>query len=42
MNYERISNLKNSKFKRLVGVPRILFEIFVEIIKNYLLKLHEI
>ena len=41
MNYERISSLKNSKFKRLVGVPRILFEILVEIIKNYLLKLHE-
>ena len=41
MNYERISSLKNSKFKRLVGVLRILFEILVEIIKNYLLKLHE-
>lgn len=40
MNYERISNYKDTKFKRTVGVPRILFEILVEIIRNYLLKLH--
>ncbi|MBQ9318690.1 MAG: hypothetical protein IJR82_03590 [Bacilli bacterium] len=44
MNYERISNFKDNKFKRTVGVPRllfeILFEILVEIIRNYLLKLH--
>ncbi len=40
MNYERISNYKDTKFKRTVGVPRILFDILVEIIRNYLLKLH--
>lgn len=41
MNYERISNLKDYKFKRTVGIPRILFEILVEIVKNYLKGVHK-
>ena len=41
MNYERISNFKDYKFKRTVGIPRILFEILVEIVKNYLKGVHK-
>ena len=40
MKYEKISNLKNQKFKRKVGISRILFEILVEIIKIELSILH--
>ena len=41
MEYEKIANFKDSKFKRKVGVPRTLFEILVEIVKNYLKEIHK-
>ena len=41
MLYEKISHFKNSKFKRKVGIPRILFEIFAEIVQAALIKKHE-
>ena len=41
MKYENICYYKDQKFKRKVGIPRVLFEILVEIIRNALIKKHE-
>ena len=41
MKYEKISHLKDNKFKRKVGIPRVLFEILVEIIKEEFAKKHK-
>ena len=41
MRYEEISHYKDQKFKRKTGIPRVLFEILIEIIKIELAKKHE-
>lgn len=41
MYYKRVSCFKNSKFKRKVGISRVLFEILVEIVNEALIKKHE-
>lgn len=41
MDYERISKFNDKKFERSVGIPRILFEILVEIVKDYLIQIHK-
>ena len=41
MKYEEISYFKDQKFKRKVGISRVLFEILAEIIKIELAKKHE-
>lgn len=40
MCYEKVSRFNDSKFKRKVGVSRVLFEILVEIIKQSLIEKH--
>lgn len=40
MCYERVSCFNDSKFKRKVGISRILFEILIEIIKKSLIEKH--
>ena len=41
MKYDTICHFKNQKFKRKVGIPRILFEILVEVVRDALIKKHE-
>ena len=33
MKYKEVKKYKDNKFKRIVGIPRVLFEILVEILK---------
>lgn len=35
MKYEQIKKMKNSKFKRAVGIPRVLFEILVMVLEPF-------
>ena len=39
--YEKIKNYNDRKFKRAVGIPRVLFEIFVGIITFSLNEKHK-
>ncbi len=35
MKYEKLKKMKDEKFKRAVGVPRVLFEILVMVLETH-------